>query len=280
MFGRTKKSKVPVREGRWSAEEHQRFLQGMMIYGRRWTKVADIVGTRNTVQVRSHAQKYEMKMDKHSGAAQCAGGEGSNAHDLDATATWTSVAEPPAAQGVSHVQHNAPMAFGAQGQHPGHQLQNNYLEESIMQPEMMRQQMGSPTTGQNIGSPEEEMAQWAELAVGAPQSQVGDMMHYKAWNELPTTNAHMSGGGGQALPHQIDTSYDSYGAMIMVSSPCASKPSTPTSSEDEFMTYLDSNIKDMAMGDDMMAMNMGASDLAPPPMFPSFPSGDEYNGGW
>ena len=46
-----KKTKAPTKEGRWSSEEHQRFLQGMMIYGRRWTKVADIVATRNTVQV-------------------------------------------------------------------------------------------------------------------------------------------------------------------------------------------------------------------------------------
>jgi GH18 family chitinase len=37
---------------------------GMAIYGRRWTKVAEVVGTRTTVQVRSHAQKYEMKVEK------------------------------------------------------------------------------------------------------------------------------------------------------------------------------------------------------------------------
>ena len=36
----------------------------MAIYGRRWTKVAEVVGTRTTVQVRSHAQKYEMKAEK------------------------------------------------------------------------------------------------------------------------------------------------------------------------------------------------------------------------
>jgi len=265
MFSR-KKSKVPVKEGRWSAEEHQRFLQGMMIYGRRWTKVADIVGTRNTVQVRSHAQKYEMKIEKHSGSAQCAT-EGGHANDLDAN-SWAGVAEAPAAQG--HGQGNAMMAFEHEGMHPGHQLQTNAMEENMMQANM----------GSN--SPEEEMAQWAELAVGAPQSQVGDTMHYKAWNELPNAaqmhNQRMM-AGHQPLPHQIDTSYDSYGAMISGMSPVASKPNTPTSSEDEFMTYLDSNSMEMAMGDDMYSMNMGASDLAPPPMFPEFPS-DSYNGGW
>ena len=38
--------------GRWTQEEHDLFIKGMGIYGRRWTKVADIVGTRTTVQVR------------------------------------------------------------------------------------------------------------------------------------------------------------------------------------------------------------------------------------
>jgi hypothetical protein len=32
-------------------EEHDLFLEGMKVHGRRWTKVADIVGTRTTVQV-------------------------------------------------------------------------------------------------------------------------------------------------------------------------------------------------------------------------------------
>jgi len=264
MFSR-KKSKVPVKEGRWSAEEHQRFLQGMMIYGRRWTKVADIVGTRNTVQVRSHAQKYEMKIEKHSGSAQCAT-EGDRTNDLDSN-SWAGVAEVPAARGQG--QGNSMMAFEHEGMHPGHQLQTNAMEENMMQASLGNH------------SPEEEMAQWAELAVGAPQSQVGETMHYKAWNELPNAaqmhNQRMA--GHQPLPHQIDTSYDSYGAMISGMSPVASKPTTPTSSEDEFMTYLDSNSMEMAMGDDLYSMNMGASDLAPPPMFPEFPT-ESYNGGW
>lgn len=38
-----------------------RFIEGMKLYGRGWSKVAQVVGTRTTIQVRSHAQKYEMK---------------------------------------------------------------------------------------------------------------------------------------------------------------------------------------------------------------------------
>ena len=48
--------------GRWTEEEHNRFLRGLELYGKKWTKVADVVGTRTTVQVRSHAQKYFQKL--------------------------------------------------------------------------------------------------------------------------------------------------------------------------------------------------------------------------
>eukprot|EP00614_Pseudopedinella_elastica_P011761 CAMPEP_0172590468 /NCGR_PEP_ID=MMETSP1068-20121228/8989_1 /TAXON_ID=35684 /ORGANISM="Pseudopedinella elastica, Strain CCMP716" /LENGTH=195 /DNA_ID=CAMNT_0013386367 /DNA_START=198 /DNA_END=785 /DNA_ORIENTATION=+ len=50
--------------GRWTPDEHELFVKGMSLYGRRWTKVAEVVGTRTTVQVRSHAQKWEMKTRK------------------------------------------------------------------------------------------------------------------------------------------------------------------------------------------------------------------------
>ena len=53
--------------GRWSSEEHSRFLDGLEIYGRRkWQKIAELVGTRTTIQVRSHAQKYFKKLRKES----------------------------------------------------------------------------------------------------------------------------------------------------------------------------------------------------------------------
>lgn len=43
---------------------HERFLEGIRVYGREWSKVAGVVRTRSTVQVRSHAQKYELKRAK------------------------------------------------------------------------------------------------------------------------------------------------------------------------------------------------------------------------
>lgn len=55
--------------GRWLQEEHERFLRGLNLFGKKWTKVAEVVGTRTTVQVRSHAQKYFQKVKEGKMAA-------------------------------------------------------------------------------------------------------------------------------------------------------------------------------------------------------------------
>ncbi len=44
--------------GKWTEEEHSRFLQALNIYGNCWKKVEDFVGTRSCAQIRSHCQKY------------------------------------------------------------------------------------------------------------------------------------------------------------------------------------------------------------------------------
>lgn len=47
------------RTGRWSKNEHERFLEGIKIHGtKRWVLVASHVRTRSTEQTRSHAQKF------------------------------------------------------------------------------------------------------------------------------------------------------------------------------------------------------------------------------
>lgn len=50
--------------GRWTVEEHKKFLEAIGIYGRDWKKVQLHVGTRTTTQTRSHAQKYFAKAQK------------------------------------------------------------------------------------------------------------------------------------------------------------------------------------------------------------------------
>ena len=49
-------------EGRWSEEEHEKFLEGIVIYGINWKKVKTLIETRTNRQVRSHAQKFFYKM--------------------------------------------------------------------------------------------------------------------------------------------------------------------------------------------------------------------------
>jgi SHAQKYF class myb-like DNA-binding protein len=50
--------------GRWTAEEHREFLRGLQIHGREWKKVATLIPSRSSAQVRSHAQKYFVRLQK------------------------------------------------------------------------------------------------------------------------------------------------------------------------------------------------------------------------
>ena len=49
-------------EGRWSEEEHEKFIEGIVLYGINWKKVKTLIETRTLMQVRSHAQKFFNKM--------------------------------------------------------------------------------------------------------------------------------------------------------------------------------------------------------------------------
>lgn len=51
--------------GRWTAAEHKEFLKGLKVYGREWKRVAILIPSRTSAQIRSHAQKYFMKVSKH-----------------------------------------------------------------------------------------------------------------------------------------------------------------------------------------------------------------------
>lgn len=50
--------------GRWNAKEHDLFLKGLMKHGKGWKKIAEMIQTRNVVQVRTHAQKYFQKLER------------------------------------------------------------------------------------------------------------------------------------------------------------------------------------------------------------------------
>jgi len=50
--------------GRWTKEEHQRFVEAIKVHGKNWKKVEEFVGTRTGAQIRSHAQKFFLKLEK------------------------------------------------------------------------------------------------------------------------------------------------------------------------------------------------------------------------
>ena len=61
--------------GRWTTEEHAKFLHALQIYGKEWKKVQEYVGTRTSTQARSHAQKFFSKLDKNSNVTPSFKGE-------------------------------------------------------------------------------------------------------------------------------------------------------------------------------------------------------------
>jgi SHAQKYF class myb-like DNA-binding protein len=50
--------------GRWTKEEHQRFVEAIKVHGKNWKKVEECIGSRTGAQIRSHAQKYFLKLEK------------------------------------------------------------------------------------------------------------------------------------------------------------------------------------------------------------------------
>ncbi|CCI42002.1 unnamed protein product [Albugo candida] len=63
-YGDEKNLGTTVRGGRWSFNEHERFLAGFKAYGHKWKRVQQVVRTRSVTQVRTHAQKYLLKIAK------------------------------------------------------------------------------------------------------------------------------------------------------------------------------------------------------------------------
>ena len=51
-----------INEGRWTKEERDTFIKGLILYGTNWKKLNDLIPTRTDSQVRSHAQKFYQRM--------------------------------------------------------------------------------------------------------------------------------------------------------------------------------------------------------------------------
>jgi len=50
--------------GRWTSEEHKKFVEALKKFGKQWKKVEEYIQTRSGAQIRSHAQKYFLKIQK------------------------------------------------------------------------------------------------------------------------------------------------------------------------------------------------------------------------
>ncbi|EAY96660.1 hypothetical protein OsI_18574 [Oryza sativa Indica Group] len=66
--GTKKKARKPYKitrpRERWSAEEHERFLDALILFGRDWKRIEAFVATKTVIQIRSHAQKHFLKARK------------------------------------------------------------------------------------------------------------------------------------------------------------------------------------------------------------------------
>ena len=62
--GKEKKSSNSSLLGRWTNEEHRLFLEGIRLFKRDWRSIEKHIGTRTCSQIRSHAQKYYMRLER------------------------------------------------------------------------------------------------------------------------------------------------------------------------------------------------------------------------
>ncbi|CAG7909798.1 protein REVEILLE 6 isoform X2 [Brassica rapa] len=53
----------------WTEPEHDKFLEALQLFDRDWKKIEAFIGSKTVIQIRSHAQKYFLKVQK-SGTAE------------------------------------------------------------------------------------------------------------------------------------------------------------------------------------------------------------------
>lgn len=61
---------------RWTDTEHQLFIEGIKLHGRQWRKIEQHVGSKTSVQIRSHAQKFFTKLERQQAAGNRAEADG------------------------------------------------------------------------------------------------------------------------------------------------------------------------------------------------------------
>lgn len=63
--GKNLKINSKYNSGRWTQEEHLKFIDGILEYGNEWKKVQSLIKTRSSTQARSHAQKFFLRIKKN-----------------------------------------------------------------------------------------------------------------------------------------------------------------------------------------------------------------------
>ena len=53
-----------INEGKWSFDEHIKFIEGIILFKNNWVKVAKYLGNRTSIQARSHSQKFYLKLKR------------------------------------------------------------------------------------------------------------------------------------------------------------------------------------------------------------------------
>lgn len=66
-----------LNQGRWSIEEQTRFLKALKLFGKDWSMIEMYIGTRDVKNIRSHAQKFAVKLEKF---LELENGNGSQSH--------------------------------------------------------------------------------------------------------------------------------------------------------------------------------------------------------
>lgn len=49
----------------WTEQEHDKFLEALQLFDRDWKKIEAFIGSKSVIQIRSHAQKYFLKVQKN-----------------------------------------------------------------------------------------------------------------------------------------------------------------------------------------------------------------------
>ncbi|GFP94626.1 protein reveille 3 [Phtheirospermum japonicum] len=49
----------------WTDQEHEKFIEALHLFDRDWKKIEAFVGSKTVIQIRSHAQKYFLKVQKN-----------------------------------------------------------------------------------------------------------------------------------------------------------------------------------------------------------------------